>query len=199
MIKLYRYDILEMPNDEYACLALTLPEDLLKRIDRMAHMGDRKRTLAGHLLILGAAKELCGVSDPTILRTPAGKPYFADLPIKFSLSHSEEKVILAVSDREIGADIERMRPCSLGVAKRFFTAKEQVYVFGKAPGEADFALPKAEQDSALLNRFYEVWTKKEAYGKFVGSGLAATFSADSTERSFYTENDGEYALAVYEE
>lgn len=198
MIKLYRYDTVQMSDAEYARLAGASSDELCARLDRMAHPDDRKRTLAGHLLILGAAKELCGASDPTILRTAAGKPYFADLPIRFSLSHSEDKVILAVSDREIGADIERIRPLSLGVAKRFFTPAEQAYVFGKVPTERDFSLPKAEQDAALLRRFYEVWTKKEAYGKWQGSGMTAAFSVDTAALSFYTENDGAYALAVYE-
>lgn len=199
MIKLYRYDIRAMSEDEYARLVPALPDELCAHLDRMAHMDDRKRTLAGHRLILGAAKELCGMSAPTVLRTAAGKPYFADLPIRFSLSHSGDKVILAVSDREIGADIQRIRPLSLGVAKRFFTSAEQAYVFGKVPDERDLALPKAMQDDALLRRFYAVWTKKEAYGKWQGSGLSAARTVDITELSFYTENDNEYALAVYEE
>lgn len=199
MIKLYRYDTLQMSDAEYTRLVSTSSDELRARLDRMAHADDRKRTLAGQCLILGAAKELCGVGDPTILRTAAGKPYFADLPIRFSLSHSEEKVILAVSDREIGADIERIRPLSLGVAKRFFTPAEQAYVFGKVPTERDFSLPKSEQDDALLRRFYEVWTKKEAYGKWQGSGISAALRVDTAALSFYTENDGEYALAVYEQ
>ncbi|MBQ4598777.1 MAG: 4'-phosphopantetheinyl transferase superfamily protein [Clostridia bacterium] len=199
MIKLYRYDTAQMSDAEYERLAAAGSDELRARLDRMAHTDDRKRTLAGHLLILGAAKELCGASDPVILRTAAGKPYFAALPIRFSLSHSEDKVILAVSDREIGADIERIRPLSLGVAKRFFTPAEQAYVFGKVPTEQDLSLPKEAQDGALLRRFYEVWTKKEAYGKWQGSGMSAALSVDTAALSFYTENDGEYALAVYEQ
>lgn len=199
MIKLYRYDIREMSDEEYPRLVATLPIEQRKRIGRMVHADDRKRALAGRLLIHRAAEELYGVSDPPTLRTAAGKPYFMDLPLQFSLSHSADRVILAVSEREIGTDIEQIRPLSLGVAKRFFTPAEQVYVFGKVPTERDFALPKAEQDDALLRRFYEVWTKKEAYGKWQGSGLAAALSVDTAALHFYTEIDKEYALAVYEE
>ena len=199
MIKLYRYDIAQIPEDEYVHRVPTLPDELRARIDRMAHTDDRKRTLAGHLLILRAAQELCGVSDPMVLRTAAGKPYFADLPLRFSLSHSAQKVILAVSDREIGADIEQIRPRSLGLARRFYTPLEQAYVFGKVPDERDFALPQAMQDDAFLRRFYAVWTKKEAYGKWQGGGLSAAMAVDTATLSFYTEDDGEYALVVYEE
>ena len=186
MIKLYRYDISAMTDEQYAQLAARHSAALGARLSRMAHLQDRKRSLAGHLLILQAAEELCGATDPVLLRTPQGKPYFADLPIRFSLSHSGERVILAVSQKEIGADVEQILPRSLAPAKRFFTAREQAYVFSAAG------------DDALL-RFYEVWTKKEAYGKWQGSGIDAARAADTTALSFYTENDGGYILAVYEE
>ena len=146
----------------------------------------RADAASGHKLIALAAKELCGADNALVLRTELGKPYFAELDIKFSLSHSGERAILAVSEKEIGADIQIMRPISLGVAKRFFTEKEQAYVLG------------ADGEEARLVRFYEVWTKKEAYGKWDGGGLSAALKCDVTELDFYTECDGEYAIAIYE-
>ena len=41
MLKLYRYDVSEMDRETYACLALTLPQNLLARLDGMAHFGDK--------------------------------------------------------------------------------------------------------------------------------------------------------------
>lgn len=184
MIKLYRYDLSAMTDEQYDALSRVHADALEKRLARMRDPEDRKRTLAGHLLILQAAKELCGADAPVILRTGAGKPYFAELPIRFSLSHSGEKVILAVSDREIGADIEQICPRSLSLASRFFTAREQAYV---RPTEPD-----------ALRRFYEVWTKKEAYGKWQGSGMRAALGVETDALSFYTECDGRYVLSVYE-
>ena len=133
-----------------------------------------------HALIALAAKELCGKEDATVLRTAAGKPYFADLPIHFSLSHSGTVAILAVSDREIGADVEEMREVDMRLAERFFTAREAAYVAGDR------------------DRFFEVWTKKEAYGKWRGDGLAASLKVDILDLEFYTECDGNYRIAVYE-
>lgn len=133
-----------------------------------------------HALIALAAKELCGAEDATVLRTAAGKPYFADLPIRFSLSHSGEMAILAVSDREIGADIEQLREVDTRLAERFFTAREAAYVAGDR------------------DRFFEVWTKKEAYGKWKGDGLAATMRTDVLDLEFYTACDGNYRISVYE-
>lgn len=132
------------------------------------------------MLIRQAAEELCGVKTPVILRTEHGKPYFRDLPIKFSISHSEKKAIMAVSDREIGADIQKIKPIHFGIADRFFTEDERMYV-----GDD-------------IQRFFEIWTKKEAYGKWEGRGLLANAKVDVTALEFYTETDGEYIIAVYE-
>ncbi|MBQ4556063.1 MAG: 4'-phosphopantetheinyl transferase superfamily protein [Clostridia bacterium] len=146
----------------------------------------RSSAAQAHDLIPLAAKELCGVSDAKVLRTDKGKPYFADLDICFSLSHSGDRAILAVSKKEIGADIQIMRPISSGVARRFFTENEQAYI----------AAACSEEEK--LRRFYEVWTKKEAYGKALGGGLSDSLKCDVTKLDFYTECDGEYMISVYE-
>ncbi len=139
-----------------------------------------------HSLISLAAKELCGASEARVYRTEGGKPYFADLDVFFSLSHSGSRAILAASDMEIGADIQIMRPVSLSIARRFFSESEQDYVFSDA------------DEQKRLFRFYEIWTKKEAFAKWRGDGLAAVLECDVTALDFYTECDGEYAIAVYE-
>lgn len=141
--------------------------------------GERDRDASTRLILL-AARELCGVENPVVLRTEMGKPYFADLPLRFSVSHSGSRVILAVSDKEIGADIERIRPRRLDVANRFFTAGEVAYV-----GDS-------------VERFYEIWTKKEAFGKWCGGGFSSARDTDVTTLDFYTENDGDYIISVYE-
>lgn len=160
MIKLYRCCLDELP--------------------KKAADAEKLRHEIGVSLINQAAKELCGVDTPTVLRTPEGKPYFKDLPLCFSVSHSEKLVVLAVSEREIGADIQFMAPRSTDVAKRYFTKAECDYVDGD------------------LTRFYEIWTKKEAYGKWKGCGLCGVLQTDVLGLVFYTENDGEYFVSIYE-
>ena len=152
MIKLYKSEILLCESDHEASL-------------RMIEL---------------CANDLCGVMDPVILKSEFGKPYFRDLPIKFSVSHSGDQVILAASDKEIGADIQYVNPRAVRVAERFFTESECAYVGG---------------DCA---RFFEIWTKKEAYAKWQGEGLAAARDVDVTALDFYTETDGGYVIAVYE-
>ena len=97
-----------------------------------------------------------------------GKPYLASpdnktCPLNFNLSHTEDIALLAVSSgQEVGIDIEHRQRTSdwQGIARRFCTPEEQDALF--------LIEGMAEQREA----FYDLWTRKEAYMKVLGSGLA---------------------------
>lgn len=93
-----------------------------------------------------------------------GKPYIAgDKPIHFSLSHSGEYVLLAVSDREVGADIQQMKDVDFDkLAKHFMT-------------ETEVSLWQVEEPEAKKELFYQIWAGKEAYLKLTGEGMTAGF------------------------
>ena len=57
-------------------------------------------------------------------------------------------IAVAVADSPVGIDIERVRPVNYLVVRRFYSAREQKYVYGSR-----------EETNA---RFSEVWTRKEA-------------------------------------
>lgn len=80
---------------------------------------------------------------------------------RFNLSHSADVVVLAAArGREIGVDIERLRPAVnwSGVAQTVFSRSERS------------ALAQAADP---LSSFYSLWTAKEAYLKACGVGLNA--------------------------
>lgn len=86
-----------------------------------------------------------------------GKPYLKNAALHFSLSYTQGAYILALSDGEIGADIEQLRAAKPNVASRCFTDAENCYL---------------HQDMNLFDkRFYELWTQKEAYLKYTGEGF----------------------------
>jgi len=89
---------------------------------------------------------------------PACAPLAGEL--RFNLSHSGERALIALSRAEVGADVERLkRRRTDDIARRFF-----------APGEQQqlFALPPAEREQA----FFRLWTCKEAFLKATGEGLS---------------------------
>lgn len=90
-------------------------------------------------------------------------PYF------FSLSHSEDYVMCAISEREVGADIQKMRACDvMKPAERFFSERERE------------RLRRCSDEAKQRELFYELWTCKEAYGKLTGKGLTEAIGLDMT-------------------
>ena len=91
-----------------------------------------------------------------------GKPWLSgnEQKINFSLSHSAELALVAVSKANIGVDIEKIRAISQmdKFSKRFFSPRECDKLFSCAK-------------SLRLPKFFEIWTTKEAYLKAKGIGL----------------------------
>lgn len=96
------------------------------------------------------------------------KPYFKDYPnVRFSISHSGDLVVLAMSDTEVGIDIEKIKPRDYeSIVARHFTE-----------GEAK------EVDS--IESFLKVWTKKEAYLKLTSEGLGGLDVSDVSKNLTY--------------
>lgn len=103
-------------------------------------------------------------------RGPRGKPHLTDAgPLEFNLAHSGDFGLLAVAPgRAVGVDVEKIDAARSGedVARRFF-----------APDEVEWldALPPADRVAA----FFSCWTRKEAYIKARGDGLALPLASFS--------------------
>lgn len=152
-----------------------LDADELARAGRFHFEQDRLRHVAAHGQMRALLGAYLGVAPGEVrfAAGPNGKPQL--LPrgaeahvasrsgITFSLSHSEDEGLLAVTKAgpALGADIEVRRPMNdlEALARRYFAPGEQA---------ALLALPAAEQHDA----FFAVWTRKEAYLKAQGVGLA---------------------------
>lgn len=68
-----------------------------------------------------AVKEVWGVDCPEMAKTEKGKPYFPGREtMHFSLSHSKSHVLVAVSEHDVGADIETLREAHKGAERLFF-------------------------------------------------------------------------------
>ena len=115
------------------------------------------RVLAGRYL--GAGPECIAFAY-----AEQGKPRLAspESPLAFNLAHSGCFAVYAFATGcDVGVDIERIRAMSdqEGIVRRFFSAEE---------GAEWLALDEAQRAPA----FFRCWTRKEAYIKAVGDGLA---------------------------
>ena len=103
------------------------------------------------------------VKTGQICKGEKGKPYIQGVNIHFSISHSENIWICAVCDKNVGADIQKIRKSRYrDIADRFFTKAEKEYV-----------------DAFGEEGFFEIWVRKEAYVKYTGSGMGQGFSTFS--------------------
>jgi 4'-phosphopantetheinyl transferase len=141
-----------------------LSDDEITRADRFYFEKDRNSfTVSRAMLriILGGYLNI----DPGKLifkYNQYGKPYFADNNISFNLSHSGDFALYAVSDGiQLGIDVEFMRDkvSYKEICARFFSVNEV---------KALCDLPEHQHKEAFFNG----WTRKEAYIKAKGKGLA---------------------------
>ena len=157
---------LDVSPDTCAGFYATLASDERNRSARLRFERDRRRFVVAH----GALRTLLG----RYLRIPPGAVRFVYNPfgkpdlspelgrLKFSLSHSADLALIAIAaDAEIGVDVELIREQSdwAELARCFFS-----------PAEVDQLnrLPRPLHTQA----FFSCWTKKEAYVKARGEGLA---------------------------
>jgi 4'-phosphopantetheinyl transferase len=89
---------------------------------------------------------------------PACAPHAGEL--RFNLSHSGGRALIALARVEVGADVEHLKKRRTDdIARRFFAAGEQQSLFALAPAEREQA-------------FFRLWTCKEAFLKVTGEGLS---------------------------
>ncbi|MCB9701349.1 MAG: 4'-phosphopantetheinyl transferase superfamily protein [Myxococcales bacterium] len=81
--------------------------------------------------------------------------------LRFNLSHTDGRAVLALARGEIGVDVEarRRRGNLRGIADHFFAAPEVAALEGL-------------EGEALARRFFDYWTLKEAYIKARGIGIS---------------------------
>lgn len=113
-----------------------------------------RKTLANYLQI-----------EPRALQFQAdtyGKPFLACGSLHFNISHTADLLMIAVANfADIGIDVEAIKPRGNldGLAARCFAETEY---------QAWRQLSGAQQEEV----FYRLWTKKEAFVKAVGRGIA---------------------------
>ena len=172
--------------------------DLAATPDMLTILNDEERARAARFLgdapreqFIAARATLRRLLGPLVGRAPEtlrfgttgnGKPILADLAptqqVHFNLSHSGQGMVLAVSqEHEVGVDLEWLRPRASfrDMATRYFTPQEVGWVTD-------------------LRSFYAVWTRKEAFLKALGLGLAGglerfAVNADDPARLLHLDGD----------
>lgn len=160
MLEIYHYDISGMSDEEFEKMYLGSDENRKAKADRLKKDTAKKLSVAaGELARSVIAKKFnIDKKDVRFRVDKGGKPYAEGLDVNFSISHSGTIALCAVADGPVGIDIEKIRDADLSVAKKHFAMDEQDYVLEKL--------------SLSRQRFFEIWTRKEAYVKMLGKGIS---------------------------
>lgn len=161
-------DIRDLSQKEYDSIYQSLTPSRKEHIDRFLREDDRKRSLAGEYIIQKLLSDKFGITDASIERLPNGRPILNGANLFISISHCDDIVVCAVSEKETGIDTERIKPIKLSLIKRFCVTEEKEYILKNSPYSK--TLPYCD-DKETLDRFYEIWTAKEAYFKMLGTGI----------------------------
>lgn len=162
-------------SDSRRLLDCLSPEER-HRLDRFIPFSSQRNFLVGR----GCLRHLLGHRlgrSPASLEFnygPQGKPQLqpgtnaltkASLP-HFNLSHSGDKLLIAIGPYPLGIDVEQPRPLAnlQRLCQRCLTPREQ---------ERLLCLPQAQ----AMQLFFHFWTGKEAYLKATGQGLTLTMMA----------------------
>jgi len=161
-------DALDVGPAEEARFAALIGADEWARALRFRFARDRRRfvvrrgrlreRLASHL---GARPQALAFREG-----PFGKPELLDYKLPFSLSHSQERMLVAIGDATLGCDIELIDPDLdwRPLAESLFATEER---------DALARLPEAE----AWRGFFACWSRKEAFVKAIGQGLSYPLDA----------------------
>jgi 4'-phosphopantetheinyl transferase len=169
-VHVWRVSVLQ-PLATIRYLRSLLSRDEIARAERFRFEKDRYRFIVTHgLLRILLARYLnipfVSASQLQFCSNAYGKPSLdldmQDHVLNFNLSHSHELILFAFTYvRQVGVDIEYMRP-----ALDFESLAQ--HSFSPLENEMLRALPTSERVKA----FYQCWSRKEAYIKARGKGLA---------------------------
>lgn len=157
-----------------APLDTLLAADERERADRFAFPDLRRRYVVGRGALRSILARYTGVpaAELRFRYGPRGKPALDEPPrpdgLRFNVSNSHDLALVAVArGRELGVDLEwtgRAISDAGGIAERFFSPTERASLQ---------SLP----EPLRLAAFYTCWTRKEAYVKARGDGLALPLDA----------------------
>lgn len=160
MIKVFYSSMSGLSNTRGNDLYSSLPQWRKDLADKITNAEEHRRSIAAGALFTRGLYEM-GVDPLTaaVSFNSWGKPYLQGIPhVHFSISHSGEFVMCALSDEEIGCDIQQTSTSRISVAKRFFTDQEQIQVSSANDPQDEFT---------------RLWTLKESYVKMIGMGISA--------------------------
>ena len=156
---------LALPADELSRISHCLNDEERQRMARLHFQGDRDRFLASRGLLRHILASYVDASPGRIRfgYAPRGKPFLLEHPdLRFNLSHAADLLVVAVAaGRELGVDVEQV-----------FSEAVMSEVSGVVLSDPELATLEGLDPGERRDWFVRLWTRKEAYIKADGQGMA---------------------------
>ncbi len=153
-------------NEFNDLLAMSSPSKR-EKITGFIKMSDRLRSLFSDLLARYIVSAQTGLRNEAIqfIYNKYGKPYVKGRQdCCFNVSYSGNWVVGALDNRPVGIDVEEMRDMDLDVSEYLFSFQER---------------RDLKESDDKLGQFFAIWTLKESFSKFVGTGASLPFESIS--------------------
>lgn len=116
------------------------------------------------------------IDKQTVIKTKHGKPFFKNLNIFFSISHSKNLVVAAISNHPIGIDVQAIgclnQNTIFKIAQRYFSLQELTII------------QKAKNPNG---KFTKYWAKYESILKLHGSRQALQSAQNTNSTKVYSK------------
>lgn len=158
----------DINNNNYQLLRNAVSEERRMRADRFHFMDDAKRSICAELLLQYSLFQTKGrLIDLDIVYNKFGKPLMNRMnDFSYNLSHSGKWVVIAYGSSEVGIDIEKIQEGKEYIADKLFVEEEIKFINSVTGKER-------------TKRFTQIWTLKESYIKYIGTGLLTSLDSFS--------------------
>ena len=167
---------LDVDAAELTRVAQYLSGDEQERVNRLVSGRHQHEFMTAHVVLRMVLSRYCTQhpQELDIQKTSAGKPFLThDHAVRFNLTHSHGRALIAIAkDREVGIDLEKIRPevDVVSLANRFLSSQDQAFI-----GAGD--------STRRHERFLRVWVAREAFFKAEGKGMTFPLHRDHVEWS----------------
>jgi len=166
---IYIFDELEKVDDEYLknCEG-SLSQERRDKILRLKTPGAKIQSAIAYMLLRYALHCEYNIDEAVLFEyNHKGKPALKDYPhIHISLSHCKTAAACALSESEIGVDIQDIRPVTDRLLRRVLTENEYI---------------KCKNSASPKEYFCRAWTIKESIIKKTGQGIGETLFKINSE------------------
>lgn len=189
MVKIYVFEITQSISDKDKSFLLSKLDNSEKRTLPERRGKNFDFSLIGKVLVKRIISK-----NILIGKTKLGKPIIkvpGNLGLDISISHSGNYLVIGICDRgKIGVDIELLKNIDFRAYKNCLSVGEERYI------------DSGKKIKQKLENFYEIWTKKEAYLKTLGTGLQKPlpitqfYSDNSKPKDEITHDSQKYYLST---